>query len=210
MKLISIRTQKNTHLIKDGVLSVKGESLVPVKAQDGRMILRYYFDCKISIPNGVIGLIMPPNTLSNKSLYHSGSYILLPGENENPYIEYKINTDAIPVVLEQDDYCASILFFKSIGDSDSDQVGFNTVIEPKVEEEKQSELNDSMTAAIEPTGEMYPGSQPENDLPDSADSEGQDNLAHVYSSQAIANEADIKEDMPVGDIQVDSEDGPQN
>lgn len=127
-KTIIITTQANTHQIKDGILSVKSGRLIPVRGNDGRMILRYYFDCKITIPQNVIGLVFPPNTASSMSLSQVGSYILFPGVNEEPFIEYKINTDAIPAVFEQQDFCASIVFLPIM--TDLPGFGIETVIKP--------------------------------------------------------------------------------
>lgn len=142
-KTIIVTTQTNTHQVKDGVLSVKSDRLVPVRGNDGRMILRYYFDCKITVPQNVIGLVLPPNVASGMSLSQVGSYILFPGVNEEPFIEYKINTDAIPAVFEQQDFCASIIFLPII----TEHPGFSieTVIKPvdqPVKEEAQPEAKE--------------------------------------------------------------------
>lgn len=110
MKSISIITKNNTHTVKDGVLNAKSDRLVPIRGLDGRMILRYYFDFKIDIPSGAIGLVLPPNTASSTSLAQVGSFVLMPGLTEEPYIDYKLNTDAIPSVYEKEDFCASIVF----------------------------------------------------------------------------------------------------
>ena len=109
-KIILIETTNNSHVEKDGVVSVKSDRLIPVRGMDGRMVLRYYFDCAITVPQGTIGFIVPPNNTSIMSLTQVGQFLLMPGRNAEPCIEYKLNTDAIPAVYEKDDFCASIVF----------------------------------------------------------------------------------------------------
>lgn len=109
-KAIVVTTTDNTHQYKHGILTVKSNNLVPVKSLDNRILLRYMFDCSIFVPDGVLGIILPPQGSEYSSLSQVGSYILPPGLHSQPSISYKINTDAMPSVFEKEDFCASIVF----------------------------------------------------------------------------------------------------
>lgn len=172
MKTISIKTKSNTHSIKDGVLSVKSDRLLPVRGIDGKMVLRYFFDLSLTIPKGVIGLVLPPNELSMLSIDHVGSFIFLPGVIEEPFIDFKLNTDVIPTVLEKEDIVANIIFLNAVLDADikvetiiaeddavetknnaNDEVPLGTTVDPtsigNSQEEGASDSDDGDRASIE-------------------------------------------------------------
>lgn len=114
MNKVIIRTKSNTYTVKDGVLSAKSDRLVPLRGLDGKMVLRYYFDFELTVPKGVIGIVVPGNEIGMTSVSHVGTFLIHPGKIEEPYIDYKLNTDVIPTVLEKDDVVANIVFVKTV------------------------------------------------------------------------------------------------
>lgn len=124
---VKISSVKNDHFIKDNVLFAKPKGATPMSGKDNKMFIVYDLGLKITVPNGIIGLILPPNNSSMYSVAQTGNFILMPGNHDNVSIEYKINTDAIPRVFEQNEVCAQILFL-SVGD-----ISFESIVEEKQE-----------------------------------------------------------------------------
>lgn len=107
---VKISSSNNVHFTKDGVLFAKPIGATPMIGKDNKMFISYDLGVGITIPVGVIGLILPPNNASMFSVSQTGNFILMPGVHEKVTIEYKINTDAIPRVFEKEEVCAQILF----------------------------------------------------------------------------------------------------
>lgn len=119
---IKVYTTENKHHTKDGVLFAKPVSAAPMVGKDNKMFLSYKLGMDIEVPAGMIGLILAPNESSIYSVSQTGNFVLMPGLNKDVTIEYKINTDSIPRVFEQDEVCAQIVFLSTAS------VQFETVI----------------------------------------------------------------------------------
>ena len=134
---IKVYTSENKHVTKDGVLFAKPVSAMPFAGKDNKMFLSYKLGMDIEIPAGMVGLILPPNEASSFSVSQTGQFILMPGLNKDVTIEYKINTDSIPRVFEQNEICAQIVFLSLSA------VDFETVIVKATQEEQPVADNNS-------------------------------------------------------------------
>ena len=136
--IIKIVSTKSDYFVKDGVIFAKPANAYPNVGKDNKMYLAYDLGFKLTIPSGVIAMILPPNDASKYSVFQSGNFVLLPGVHESVTIEYKINTDAIPRVFEQQEICAQIVFIST------KELEFESIVEETKEDAKEDVSVDSV------------------------------------------------------------------
>ena len=141
--IIKIVSTKSDYFVKDGVIFAKPANAYPNVGKDNKMYLAYDLGFKLTIPSGVIAMILPPNDASKYSVFQSGNFVLLPGVHDSVTIEYKINTDAIPRVFEQQEICAQIVFLST------KELEFESIVEEIKEETKDGVSADNTKSDTE-------------------------------------------------------------
>lgn len=160
-KTVTIKSTSNNHIVKDGVVYARPAMATPNRSKDNRLFLSYNLGMDLHIPGGVIALIMPPNEASHYSVTQTGMFVLTPGEHKDITIEYKINTDAIPRVFEQEEICAQIVFV-STGTINFDNIVLTPVKDgvPEMGSIKEEDLVNTQDQAnhvemVDPVATLY-------------------------------------------------------